>query len=59
MVAYSAARTDKAADALAEAVEGMKPFMYERAMEGETEYERATINLWKKLTAYKRARNAK
>lgn len=53
---YSAARADDAADALAKAVERVKPFMYERGMVGETEYERATIDLWKKLRAYRRAR---
>lgn len=57
-VPYSASKVDDAADALADAVERMKKFMREPAMKGETDYERATINLWKKLAAYRRARNA-
>lgn len=55
---YSAARVDDAADELAKAVERVKPHMAERGMKGESEYERACLNLWKRLTAYRRARNA-
>lgn len=58
-MAYSAAKVDDAADKLADAVAAVKPHMYERAMAGETDYERAVLNLWKRLTAYRRARNSR
>lgn len=53
---YSASKVDQMADALAEAVEAIKPHMYEKGMIGETEYEICCLTLWKALTAYKRAR---
>lgn len=58
-MAYSAGKVDDAADKLADAVAAMKPHMYERAMKGESDYERAVLNLWKRLTAYRRASNAR
>lgn len=48
------ARESRTAEQLAKAVEWVKPHMYEAAMEAETDYERAVINLWKRLAAFRK-----
>jgi hypothetical protein len=50
------AAKDAALEAAKEAILTIRPHLYEKGMAGETEYERAALNLWEVLSAIQKVK---